>query len=259
VELGLGGKRVIVTGGSRGIGAACADVFAAEGARVAVIGRDAGALASVAARTGAHRVRADLSTADGVRSAMSACIDALGGVDVLVNNAGASPTGSIEDITDEQWQDSLDLKLLGYVRAMRAVIPAMRAQGSGRIVNVGGTAGVRATPAYVLASINAALAHITRSTAEHVAKDGIGVVILHPGPTLTDRLRTLFTPGAEAAGLDVVEHANAVAGRAVPLGRLGDPHEIARMVAVLASDVGAWVTGGSVTIDGGAAIGVVGA
>jgi 3-oxoacyl-[acyl-carrier protein] reductase len=142
---------------------------------------------------------------------------------------------------------------------MRAVIPPMRAQGSGRIVNVGGTAGVRATPAYVLASINAALAHITRSTAEHVAKDGIGVVILHPGPTLTDRLRTLFAPGAEAAGLGVVEHANAVAGRAVPLGRLGDPHEIARMIAVLASDVATWVTGGGVTIDGGAAIGVVGA
>jgi 3-oxoacyl-[acyl-carrier protein] reductase len=142
---------------------------------------------------------------------------------------------------------------------MRAVIPPMRAQGSGRIVNIGGTAGVRATPAYVLASINTALAHITRSTAEHVAKDGIGVVILHPGPTLTDRLRTLFGPAAEAAGIDVVEHANAVAGRAVPLGRLGDPHEIARIVAVLASDLATWITGGGVTIDGGAAIGVVGA
>jgi 3-oxoacyl-[acyl-carrier protein] reductase len=259
MELGLRGRCVIITGGSRGIGAACAEVFAAEGAQVAIIGRDLDALAAVAARTGAHPIAADLATAAGVRDALAACVDALGRVDVLVNNAGASATGTIEDITDEQWHETLDLKLLGYVRAMRAVIPVMRAQQHGRIVNIGGTAGVRATPGYVLASINAALVHITRSTAEHVAKDGINVVMVHPGPTLTDRLRSLMTAGAATAGVDVETFADQVAGRAVPLGRVGQPLEIARIVAVLASDLGAWVTGGGLTIDGGAATGIVGA
>lgn len=193
-----------------------------------------------------------------MRDGIAACADALGAVDVLVNNAGASPIGTIEDVTDEQWQESLDLKLLGYVRAMREVIPHLRRRGGGRIVNVGGTAGVRATPAYVLASINAALVHVTRATAEHVAKDGIGVVIVHPGPTLTDRLRTLMAPGAAAAGKDIGTFANEVAGRAVPLGRVGDPHEVARMIAVLSSDLASWVTGGGLTIDGGTATGVVG-
>lgn len=258
MELGLDGRAVIITGGSRGIGAACAEVFAAEGARVAIIGRDPDALATVAGRTGAHPVQADLATAAGVRDAIAACVEALGRVDVLVNNAGASPTGTIEDVTDEQWQESLDLKLLGYVRAMREVIPHMRAQQHGRIVNIGGTAGVRATPGYVLASINAALVHITRSTAEHVAADGINVVILHPGPTLTDRLRTLLGPGAAAAGKDIETFADEVAGRAVPLGRVGQPLEIARMVAVLASDLGSWITGGGLVVDGGTATGIVG-
>lgn len=258
MDLGLRDRRVIVTGGSRGIGASCADAFGAEGARVAVIGRDEAALAAVAQRTGAHPVRADLSTANGVRDGIAACVAALGGVDVLVNNAGASPTGSIDDITDEQWQETVDLKLMGYVRAMRAVIPLMRAQRYGRIVDVGGTAGIRAHASYTLASIVTALVHVTRTTAEHVAKDGINVVMVHPGPTLTDRLRTVMAKGAAAAGKDVDEFANEVAGRTVPLGRVGDPDEVARLIAVLASDLGAWVTGGSVSIDGGAATGIVG-
>lgn len=100
--------------------------------------------------------------------------------------------------------------------------------------------------------------HITRGTAEHVAADGINVVMVHPGPTLTDRLRTLLGPAAAAAGKDLETFADDVAGRAVPLGRVGQPLEIARMVAVLASDLGSWVTGGGLTIDGGAATGIVG-
>ena len=100
--------------------------------------------------------------------------------------------------------------------------------------------------------------HITRSTAEHVGRDGISVVSLHPGPTLTDRLRTMLERGATNAGVAVDEFADNVVGRSLPLGRVGSPEEVARMIVVLCSDVAAWVTGGGVTIDGGAAMGVVG-
>lgn len=264
MELGLRGRRAIVTGASRGIGAATARSLAAEGARVALVARDESALRAVASSIvdagGAEPVvaAADLATADGVRDAIDACIGGLGGVDILVNNAGASPNGTIDDITDEQWQASFDLKVMGYVRCMRAVLPHMRAQRFGRIVNVGGVAGVRATPSYVLAALNAALVHITRTTAEHVGPDGISVVSLHPGPTMTERLRTMLGRGAAAAGLDVDEFAATRVAAELPLRRLGTPEEVANMIVVLTSDLAAWVTGGGLTIDGGAARGVVG-
>jgi 3-oxoacyl-[acyl-carrier protein] reductase len=259
MELGLEGRRAIVTGGSRGIGAATACALVAEGARVALIGRDAAALDDVARSVGGATVAiADLSTADGVQRSIDACIDGLGGVDILVNNAGASPNGTIDDITDEQWQASFDLKLMGYVRCIRAVLPAMREQQFGRIVNVGGTAGIRATPGYVLAALNAALVHVTRTTAEHVGPDGITVVSLHPGPTMTERLRTLLGRAADAAGMDVDEFAATRVGASLPMRRVGTAEEVAQMIVVLASDIGSWVTGGGVTIDGGAAQGIVG-
>ena len=258
MELGLTGRRAVVTGGSRGIGAATAAALVAEGARVAIVGRDREALADVTAATGAHAVAADLATADGSRESMAACIEALGGVDILVNNAGASPMGTFDDITDEQWQAAFDLKVMGYVRCIRGVLPSMRAQRFGRIVNVGGTAGLRATPGYSLAALNAAIVHLTRSTAELVGKDGIAVVALHPGPTLTDRLRTLLARSAADAGLDVERFADEVIGATLPLGRIGSADEVARMIVVLCSDLAGWVTGGGLAVDGGATTGVVG-
>jgi 3-oxoacyl-[acyl-carrier protein] reductase len=263
MELGLEGRRAIVTGASRGIGAATARELAAEGARVALIGRDEARLRRVAAECGGvsgHAVFAvgDLSTAEGVGHTVRECVTGLGGVDVLVNNAGSSPVGTIDDLSDEQWHAAFDLKVMGYLRCMRAVLPAMRAQGFGRIVNVGGAAGLRATAGYALAALNAALVHLTRTTAELVGPDGVTVVSLHPGPTLTDRLRTMLSGPAEAAGVDVEDFAHRHIAPELPLGRVGTPEEVARMIVVLCSDVAAFVTGGGVAIDGGAARGVVG-
>ena len=110
----------------------------------------------------------------------------------------------------------------------------------------------------MLASLNAALVHVTRTTAEHVGRDGINVVSLHPGPTMTDRMRTMLARGADAAGISVDEFAATRIAPELPLGRIGTAEEVARMIVVLASDVAEWVTGGGVTIDGGAARGVVG-
>jgi 3-oxoacyl-[acyl-carrier protein] reductase len=259
MDLGLRNRRVIVTGGSRGIGAATAEVFNSEGAQVAIIGRDQAALAAVAATCDAHDVIADLSSAAGVAQGIAACLDALGGVDILINNAGSSPSGSLDEVTDDQWQASFDLKVMGYLRCIKAVLPAMRAQRFGRILNVGGSAGLRATPGYALAALNAAMVHITRSTAELVGRDGISVSAMHPGPTLTDRLRTMLEVGANEAGRDIDEYANEVVGASLPLGRIGTPEEVARMIVVLTSDVADWMTGGGLAIDGGASLGVVGA
>lgn len=258
MDLGLTGRRAIVTGGSRGIGAATAAALRAEGAGVAVIGRDRDALDTVAATHGVHAVVADLSTADGVDRGIEQCVAALGGVDILVNNAGASAGGTFDDVTDDQWYESFELKLMGYVRCMRAVLPAMREQGYGRIVNVGGTGVLRASPGYALAALGAALVHLTRSTAELVGPDGVTVTMVHPGPTMTERLRGMLALAAERAGTDIDAFARDVVGKALPLGRVGSPEEVAAMITILCSEQAAWITGGGLTIDGGAAQGIVG-
>jgi 3-oxoacyl-[acyl-carrier protein] reductase len=259
VDLGLSGRRVVITGASRGIGAATASALSAEGARCALVARDRVALEAVAATLPYDPVVVvgDLSTAAGVEASIEAAVGGLGGLDALVNNAGSSPGGSLEQVTDAQWQETFDLKLMGYVRAMRAAIPHLRRAGGGRIVNIGGTAGVRASEGYVLAAFIPALVHITRTTAELVGRDGITVTLVHPGPTLTDRLRTMLRAGAERAGVPVEDFARDAVAAQLPLGRLGTPDEIARVVTVLCSDVAAWVSGGGILVDGGAARGVV--
>ena len=221
--------------------------------------RDRQALEAVAATLAQEPVVVvgDLATAAGVSASVEAAVSGLGGLDALVNNAGSSPGGSIEQVTDAQWQESFDLKLMGYVRAMRASIPHLRAAGGGHIVNIGGTAGVRASEGYVLAAFIPALVHITRTTAELVGRDGITVTLVHPGPTLTERLRGMLAAGAERAGLSVDDFARDVVGAQLPLGRLGTPEEVARVVTVLCSDVAGWVTGGGLLVDGGATRGVV--
>jgi len=262
MDLGLSGRRCIVTGASRGIGAATAELLAAEGASVALLARDAAALRERAlALEKAHGVRAvpvpvDLARAPELAAAFARAIDALGGVDVLVNNAGASPFGSLEQIDDPTWQASIDLKLMGYVRGIRAVLPSMRAQRSGRIVNVLGSAGVSASESYALGCLNTALAHVTRSTALLVARDGIRVVALHPGPTATERLLGGMSAAAKAAGMPTEAYIEKFGRDSVPLGRIAQPEEVARMIAVLASDVASFVTGSAVQVDGSVTRGV---
>ena len=197
MDLGLQGARVIVTGGSRGIGAASARLFAAEGARVAVIARTGVDVEAVAAETGGIPVVSDLSSAAGVAAAMDEAMSGLGGVDVLVNNAGSSTGGSILDADEQAWQETIDLKLMGYVRTMRAVLPTMQQQRSGVVVNVLGVAGTEASPTYALASIVTALIHVTASAGQLVAPNGVRVVAVHPGPTATDRLMEMVANAAE--------------------------------------------------------------
>jgi len=256
MDLGLSGRRALVTGASRGIGAATAEALAAEGSSVALLARSAEELEERArALEKAHGVRAvgiavDLSRAPDLAAGVARAIAELGGIDILVNNAGASPFGGLEQIDDATWQASIDLKLMGYVRAMRAVLPVMRAQRSGRIVNVLGSAGVSASEAYTLGCLNTALAHVTRSTALGVAREGIRVVAVHPGPTATERLLGGMQAAARAAGMSPDAYVEKFGRENVPLGRIATPQEVARMIAVLASDAASFVTGSALQIDG---------
>jgi len=258
MDLGLRGKRCIITGGSDGIGAAAAFQFAAEGVAIGLVARRRDRLESVATRAaslGAPSTAvatADLRDPVQLTAALDELTGALGGVDILVNNAGDSRAGTLESLDDAAWRDSFDLKLMGYVRCMRYVLPRMREQRSGCIVNVLGTAGTQPSPNYVLSCFVTALAQLTASIADEVAPEGVRVVGLSPGYTRTERVMAPIRRLAEQAGETVETFAEEFASTHVPLGRLATPEEIGKLIVILASDAAAFVTGTQLLADGGA-------
>jgi len=258
MDLGLRGMRCIITGGNDGIGAATALVLAAEGASVGLVARRLDKLDEVAAECAAAGApttavaTADLRDPAALTAAFDNLTGALGGIDLLVNNAGDSKLGTIQTLDDDAWQESFDLKLMGYVRAMRHVLPTMRAQHSGCIVNVLGTAGTNPTAGYVLSCFVTALTQLTASVADEVAPDGIRVVGLSPGYTATERVMGTVRRLAGEAGEDVDTFAAKFGASMVPIGRLATAEEMGRLIAVLASDaVSGFVTGTQLIADGG--------
>lgn len=258
MDLGLRGRRCIVTGASEGIGAATVRVLAAQGAAVGLVARRRALLDAVAAsarEAGAAAIAvaaADLRDREALTRALDELVQALGGVDVLVNNAGASPAGTIDQVDDDAWRESFELKLMGYVRAMRHVLPAMRAQRSGCIVNVLGMAGTQPSPNYVLSCFVTALAQLTASVADQVAPDGVRVVGISPGYTATERVLGPLRRRAEEAGQDPLRFTEAFARTQVPIGRMASAEEMAQLIAFLASDLAGFVTGTQLIADGGA-------
>ncbi|MFE5669144.1 SDR family oxidoreductase [Streptomyces niveus] len=240
------GKRAIITGGSRGIGAAIVQRLLDGGATVATTARSATDETPKAATF----IQGDISTLAGVRAFTAAALSELGGVDIVVNNAAAARThlGGISSIPDEEWLDALDLNYLSAVRVNNALLPALREAGSGSvIVNI--SSGAALTPVPPLAHYGAAKAALNtygKALASELAPAGIRVTTIMPGNVLT--------PGADAvrqnfADAMSVPLADVTAG--VPLGRPGDPRDIAEAVAYLASDRAQWVTGVSLIVDGG--------
>jgi 3-oxoacyl-[acyl-carrier protein] reductase len=262
MDLGLKGKTVLVTGGSKGIGRATARAMAAEGARVMICSRSGPALeeaaGSIRRETGqaVETVAADLSRLEGVESAAATAVRRLGRLDILVNNAGAIKGGDFLTIPDEEWMTGWSLKLLGYVRMARTVLPQMRAQGGGRIVNVVGMAARNPATTYMMGgAANAALINFTKALADVGAPSNILVTAVSPGPVKTDRWDSLQRQQAAAAGKDL-ETFEKEQSRNFPLGRIALPEEVADLVCFLASDRASFLTGIAITIDGGMSRGV---
>jgi NAD(P)-dependent dehydrogenase (short-subunit alcohol dehydrogenase family) len=257
MDLGLKGKSVLVTGGSKGIGLACAAAFAREGARVAIASRSAANLAAGIAslRAAGHEavaIEADLIQPDAAQAMVEAAQRALGPIDVLVNSAGAARRGAPESLAVHAWHDAMDAKYFSYVHAMHAVLPAMLARKGGNIVNIVGIGGKVASPWHLPGgAANAALMLVTAGLAHAHGHAGVRVNAINPGVTMTDRVKDGHTAEAAAQKVSMDEFLRRTEAR-IPLGRIAHPEEIANVAVFLASDRASYVTGVVLGMDGGA-------
>jgi 3-oxoacyl-[acyl-carrier protein] reductase len=257
MDLKLDGKIAAVSGGSMGIGKAITLALAREGCNVAICGRDRGRLDAaakeIAEATGKTilPVSADLTKAEDAQNFIDATVRHFKRLDILVNNAGSSPGGVLETLTEADWAQSLQLKFMGYVRCTRAAIPHMRRQGKGRVVNLIGNDGVKASYWEIApGAANAAGQNLTLSLAMQYGKENITFCAVNPGPVRTERWDGLVKAMARDMKIGF-EEANQLAPRSIPLGRIAEPEEVANLVTYLASDLAHFVNGTMIEIDGG--------
>lgn len=261
MQLNLSGKTAIITGGSAGIGLACAKALYAEGASVLIAARNEERLAQALSAIAEHApqssaqalsVRADVSAAAGVERTVARALSAWDRVDILINNAGSAPGGDFYSLDDDAYQGAWNLKLLGYMRMVRAVAPQMKTRRDGRIVNIVGAAAHNPTPTFLAGSTaNAAIINFTKGISQDLAPYGVRINAISPGPVNTERARQLARQEAAARGISV-EEATARRIASVPLNRMAEADEIADMALLLASDRAASITGAELLIDGGA-------
>ncbi|HEU0199583.1 MAG TPA: SDR family oxidoreductase [Burkholderiaceae bacterium] len=255
MELGLAGRHVLITGGSKGIGFACAREFCREGAHVSLIARDPAALdqavrSLVDAGGAARAFSADLRGAQAAAAAVQRIDAECGDIDVLVNCSGAAERMPFDELTPQHWHDAMQAKFFAYIHAMDPVIKKMGARGRGAIVNVVGAGGKVAKPTHLAGgSANAALMLASAGLAAAYGPRGVRVNAVNPGPTLTDRLQKGLA--AEARLQAKSEQAVLAAQQAsLPLRRLARPEEIADAVVFLSSDRASYITGAILSMDG---------
>lgn len=251
MDLDLAGRRALITGGSRGIGLACAHALADEGVHLAIAARDVNTLKAATRELRAtYRVEVTSHSCDLARpDHQQALAEVVGEVDIVVNNAGAIPQGDLDRLDDDQWRAAWDLKVFGYINLCRLLLPAMRRRGSGVVVNVIGSAAVEPTERYLAGSAgNAALDAFTRGLGAASAADGVRVVGVHPGPTITDRLESRLRQQAVMRWGNEARWDELMPTDPPP----ALPSQIADVVTFLASDRASHVTGTTLVVDGGA-------
>lgn len=254
MDLKLGGKTVLITGSSKGIGAACARQFAEQGCNLHLAARSGGALATLRDELcSQHGVSIDVHVLDlGKTENQTALARACAGVDILINNAGEIPSGPLESISDSSWRDGFDLKVYGYINLCRELYPRMVERRSGVIVNNIGNSGENWDARYIAGSTgNAALMAFTRALGGVSLDEGVRVVGVNPGPVATDRMvkimkrRALDWHGDEGRWEELYAK--------YPGGRPATSEEVADLILFLASPRAGYITGTIVTIDGGIA------
>ena len=259
MDLNLGGKIAIVTGGSSGIGLACAKILFAEGASVLIAAhkgvKEATELIQQETSLGENAqvlsIEIDLSQAGQAKEVVKTAMDDLGKIDILVNCAGAARAGAFSELTDEDFLDAWNLKLLGYIRMVKETLPHMIEQKDGRIINIVGAAAKTPPPTFLTGSTaNAALINFTRGLSKELAPLNIRINAISPAPTETERAKHLAEQTAKARGVSI-EEVMAESTQSIPIGRMIKPEEIASLTAFLVSDLAASITGTEILIDGG--------
>ncbi|HKF77147.1 MAG TPA: SDR family oxidoreductase [Candidatus Dormibacteraeota bacterium] len=245
MDLGLKDTRALVTAASKGLGRACATALAAEGSRVFIVSRDDARLAAVEREIGAAgHLGVDLSVPGEPERAVAAAAAALGGLDILVCNAGGPPPGTFESTPVDAWEQGYHLTLMSTVRLTKAALPLLKQSGRGRIVNITSISVRQPIPNILLSNaFRSAVTAMAKTVAAEVAGDGVTINNLAPGTILTDRVRQLYADPVETV-------------RTIPAGRMGDPEEFGATCAFLCSRQAAYITGQTIGIDGGALRGV---
>ena len=257
MDLELKGKVAIVGGASKGLGRACAQVLAEEGAKVAVCSRSKPDLEKAAQEirdtTGADVLAfaGDLDRHDTIKALITAATERFGRLDIMVNNSGGPPLARAHNATEEQWETALQRSLLFFARMSREALPHLKKSGSGRIINILASTVYQPIPNLALSGVTRlGVVAFAKSLADEVGRDGILVNNVCPGSLLSERMLSNVTNRAKELGISVDE---ALAQRAAEtaVGRVGDPKEMAYLVAFLASSRSSYITGTTMLVDGG--------
>lgn len=257
MDLQLKHQHILITGGSKGIGLACAQAFLQEGAKVSLVSRDSAnldkarqTLQTQFAADRIHTVAADLRDAQAALAALNSAEAAFGPVDVLVNSAGAAKRTPAPELTPEAWQDAMQAKYFTYIHMINPAIQRMAARGTGNVVNVVGNGGKVASPIHLPGgAANAALMLASVGLAAAYGPQGIRVNAVNPGLTRTDRLQEGLVADARNQGIST-EQAMTQAVARIPMGRMAEPEEIANAVVFLASAKASYITGICMSMDG---------